>query len=192
MANPCANIVSNWQGACMTVVVRIPRAIDAERIARVHVGSWRESYAGIVPAPVLAKVNEADRAEKWRGYVELAGFRTFLAEVDGEPAGFIHSGPLSEPLVDSADAHIYTLYVLSPYHRQGLGRRLLGVTAATWHEQGGRAISVGVLTQNQRARAFYEAMGARFVRPDTFEWDGHVLDESIYLFENMKELSRSA
>lgn len=176
----------------MSIVFRVPQPSDAERIAWVHVGSWRESYAGIVPAEVLANVDEADRADKWRGYIELPGFLTFLAEVDGEPAGFIHAGPLAKPLVEEADGHIYTLYILVAYHRRGIGRRLLGLAANQWLEQGGRALSVGVLTQNRKARAFYAAMGARFVRNDLYHWDGHALDETIYLFDNLAQLARFA
>ena len=35
-------------------------------------------------------------------------------------------------------------------------------------------------------------LGARFIKFDTYEWDGHSLPESIYLFENLEELARIA
>ena len=68
----------------------------------------------------------------------------------------------------------------------------LGLAANQWLEQGGRALSVDVLTQNRKARAFYAAMGARFVRNDLYHWDGHALDETIYLFDNLAQLARFA
>ncbi|WP_395686469.1 hypothetical protein [Aestuariivirga sp.] len=49
-----------------------------------------------------------------------------------------------------------------------------------------------MLTANQPARAFYEALGARFVRPDVYPWHGYNQDETIYIFENLQELARSA
>ena len=62
-----------------------------------------------------------------------------------------------------------------------------GVAGSGW-----RAMSVGVLTANQPARAFYQSLGAAFVRPDTYQWHGHALDESIYTFDNLAELSTFA
>lgn len=168
-------------------------AIDmAEDIARIHVESWREAYSDIIPPEILERVDVTDRTERWRSYLGVAGHSTYLARVDGEPAGFIRSGTVTEPLVEGADGHIFALYVLRRYHRLGIGRRLMGLVAADWLRRGGRVLSVGVLTENHQARAFYEALGGIFARADIYEWDGHALDESIYLFENLDELARIA
>ena len=175
--------------ALETVTYVFPGPDRAGDIARVHVASWREAYAGIVPDPVLANLDETDRAASWRSYLELPDFFTVLAEAGGAPVGFIHTGPLSEPLVEGANGHIYTLYILNRHHRRGIGRRFLGMSARHLLGQGGRALSVCVLTKSEGARAFYEAMGAHFVRPSTVIWDGHTIDESIYLFENLPELA---
>lgn len=170
------------------VTYRIPTLADAEAIARLHVAAWRETYAGIVPASVLDAVDLGDRIERWRGYLASAGV-TFLAEADGGAAGFIRAGVPEEPLVEGADGHIFALYVLRRYHRQGIGRRLLGLTAAEWLRRGGRALSVGVLTENRPALAFYQGVGAHFARAETYCWDGHDLPESIYVFRNLQELA---
>lgn len=68
----------------------------------------------------------------------------------------------------------------------------MGLAAADWQARGGKALSVGVLTANRPAVAFYEALGARFLRPDTYLWHDHSLPESIYVFEDLAELSRFA
>jgi hypothetical protein len=68
----------------------------------------------------------------------------------------------------------------------------MGMAARAWLDRGGRVMSVGVLTANHGARTFYEALGARFVRPDTYQWHGHALDESIYIFENLGQLAHFA
>lgn len=75
---------------------------------------------------------------------------------------------------------------------RGIGRKLLGLAAKAWLRQGGKALFSGVLTANHGARAFYEAMGARFALPDVYVWDGHALDESIYIFENLGQLAHFA
>jgi ribosomal protein S18 acetylase RimI-like enzyme len=176
----------------MPLTYSSPNVDDAETIAGLHVTCWREAYAGIVPDELIVSVDMADRTTRWRGYLAQSGSATFLAEAAGEAAGFIRAGQIAEPLAEGADGHIFALYILARHHRRGIGRALMGLTARAWLERGGRALSVGVLTANHGARAFYEALGARFVRPDTYQWHGHALDESIYIFENLGQLAHFA
>lgn len=164
---------------------------DAETLARLHVASWREAYAGIVPPAVLATVDIDERIARWRAYLEDDGV-CLLAQDQGRPVGFIRAGAVAEPLVEGADGHIFALYLLEAHHRRGIGRRLLGMTAAAWRDRDGRALSVGVLTANARAVRFYEALGAGFARTDTYRWNGHDLPESLYVFEDLAWLSRFA
>lgn len=174
------------------ITYRIPNVSDAGAIAHLHVACWREAYAGIVPIEILDHVDMADRTARWEQHLGKPTARAFLAEVAGEAAGFIHRGVLDQPLVEGADGHLNALYLLQRFHRRGIGRRLMGLAAADWLAQGGTALSVGVLTANRPAVAFYEALGARFVRPDTYRWHGHDLPESIYVFCNLDALSRFA
>jgi len=175
----------------VTADYRVPTLADAEAIARLHVASWREAYQGIVPSSILDNVDVDERIARWRGYLGGVGV-TFLAEVDGVAAGFIRAGALSEPMVEDADGHIFALYVLRRHHRRGIGRRLLGLVAREWLARGGRALSVGVLTENAPALAFYQGVGACFAQAETYCWDGHELPESIYVFRNLEELARVA
>lgn len=176
----------------MAIAFSVASIADAEDIARVHVASWHEAYGPIIPADILARVDLQDRIERWRAHLGTAGQPTFLARVDGEAAGFIRAGCLAEPLAEGADGHIHALYVLKRGQRLGIGRRLLGLLAADWTAKGGWALSVGVLRANAPAIAFYEAMGARFLKDDVYIWDGHPLDQRIYLFENLGQLARFA
>lgn len=170
---------------------RVPAVADAEAIARLHVASWREAYSAIVPASVLDAVDVADRIARWQGYLASEGV-TFLAEAGGGAAGFIRAGVPDKPMVADADGHIFALYVLQRHHRRGIGRRLLALTAAEWLRRDGRALSVGVLTENRPALAFYRGAGASFAQADTYRWDGHDLPESIYVFRNLPDLARFA
>lgn len=166
--------------------------VDAGDIARLHVASLREADEGMIPSEILANVDVEDRTTRWRDYLAANGYPTFVARVEGQAAGFIRAGRLAQPLSEGADGHIYALYILRAFHRRGIGRKLMGMTATAWLGQGGRALSVGVLSANHGARSFYEALGARFVRPDVYEWQGHQLPESIYILENLPELARFA
>ena len=46
--------------------IRDTDTTDASAIARVHVDTWRTTYAGIVPAEFLAGLSYADREQMWQ------------------------------------------------------------------------------------------------------------------------------
>jgi len=47
------------------MLIREASLTDTAAIARVHVDSWRITYAGIVPADYLAKLSYAQREQFW-------------------------------------------------------------------------------------------------------------------------------
>jgi ribosomal protein S18 acetylase RimI-like enzyme len=104
-------------------------------------------------------------------------------------AGFVNLGAPSEILFPGMDGHIAALYILQAFQRQGLGRRLLGAAAGEWLSRGGISMALGVLAENHQARKFYESLGAKLVHTGTYEWEGHPLDDAIYVFENLAELA---
>jgi hypothetical protein len=64
---------------------------DAEEIAAVHIRSWRETYAGMMPAGTLAELDPAEWAERWRGRLAESeeASAVFLAlDESGALAGF--------------------------------------------------------------------------------------------------------
>lgn len=75
---------------------------DARAIARVHVDSWRWTYAGAIPAASLAALSVDERAEAWHAMLETKprSVRIWVAEVSphdggggGEIVGFAQAGP---------------------------------------------------------------------------------------------------
>ena len=53
---------------------------DAATIARVHIDSWRETYAGIVSAEYLKNLSYSDRTARWEDNLGTAA-----AGVDEKP-----------------------------------------------------------------------------------------------------------
>jgi hypothetical protein len=81
--------------ALETVTYLFPGPDRAGDNARVHVASWREAYAGIVPDELIVSVDMADRTTRWRGYPAQSGNATFLAEAAGKGLSVI-SGMIDE------------------------------------------------------------------------------------------------
>lgn len=132
---------------------------DARAVARLHADSWQRHYRGAYSDAFL----DAGAADFLLAlWTERLGTpspraRTILAVHDGEVVGLAHT-VLGE---DAAwGAFIDNLHVAFGLKRQGIGTRLLALTARAvldWSPTSG--MYLWVLEQNSDARAFYAARG---------------------------------
>lgn len=166
-----------------------PAPEEAADFAALHVGCWREAYRGIVPDALLEGATVETRLGTWQR--ALADEKQIVIGVwdRAEPVAFIMAGKAEEVLFDGIDGHVRALYVRSSHYRRGLGNRLMAEATRAWLAQGGRTLSVGVLAANERARRFYEAMGGRLVKTGTYVWEGHPLEDAIYLYEDLAAMA---
>jgi GNAT superfamily N-acetyltransferase len=141
---------------------RLARPDDAEPVARLHAGSWRRHYRGAYSDAFLDGDVVGDRLAVWseRLHAPDPGRCTILAE-DRGLVGFAHT-VFGE---DSTwGALLDNLHVVHGRQAQGIGSRLLALTAAAVAERPeATGLYLWVLEQNVDARAFYEARGGRCV-----------------------------
>lgn len=161
---------------------------DAVAIARVHVESWRSTYAGIVPDAYLAGLDETLRVKLWQEWL-VSGAVVLVSERKSEIVGFAHAGRIREP-IETADAEIYSLYLLKEAHGRGIGRALLSGVAAMLQQQGFNSVGLWVLERN-RARSFYERCGGRFAASRVIEIGGARLMEVAYWWPKLALLSEA-
>lgn len=145
------------------MIVRRARIEDSKAIARVHVDSWRSTYAGMLPEQTLLKLSSAKREARWwrqvlgrvhrRHYVYVAE-----DETDGV-VGFISGGASRDRELD-AEGEVYALYLLDSYHGKGIGKALFLRLAQKLRDTCGKSLTVWVLAENP-SRFFYEAIGGR-------------------------------
>ena len=174
----------------MTIRLARPLPHEAGDLAALHVACWREAYAGIVPQEILAPATASTRLAMWTAALANPDQIATAAYDGAEPVGFILAGPPLEPPFEGVDGQIPAFYIRASHYRRGIGRRLLADAAARWLARGGHSLTLGVLAGNVRARAFYEALGARLVRTGTYDWDGVPLPDAIYVFEPLEALGR--
>jgi ribosomal protein S18 acetylase RimI-like enzyme len=139
-------------------LVRAARQADARAIAGVHVATWRDAYAGLLPSEVLAGLDAEERAERWHGKLADPAEGTFVVvfETEGRVAGFASGGPSRDQF---PGGEVYTIYVDPRCQGRGAGGRLLA--AAVRHLAAARftEASLWVLADNRPARGFYESQG---------------------------------
>ena len=167
-----------------TVSIRIRSASpdDAGSIARVHVDSWRTTYAGIVPAEYLAGLSYRDREAIWNRALstEQTVGGSFVAETEGSDViGFATYGPEREGN-KTYRGELYAIYLLEDYQRMGLGRRLVSAVVQGLVVNGFSSILLWVLEENNPACRFYESLGGERVSRKTITIGGVDLIEVSY------------
>ena len=170
--------------------IRIRQAVDADArgIARVHIDSWRATYAGIVSAEYLAGLDYDRREAHWHRILADPRQNAFVAESpDGRVVGFVAGGPES-----SGDAaypgELYAIYIDESRQRQGLGRRLVAALGGWFISRGWESMLLWVLAENP-SRRFYEALGGAEVRQQTITIGGTELVEIAYGWRDITSLT---
>jgi ribosomal protein S18 acetylase RimI-like enzyme len=149
-------------------MIRRARVGDAGAIAGIHVRTWRDAYAGMVPADFLESLSEERREAFWREQLLSGNAVTLVAEAGGEVAGWVTGGPSREADLPAA-LEVYAIYVSRRHWRRGLGRRLIGELEAALPCSG--EVVLWVLVDNEPAIRFYRSLG--------FEPDGRAKTVSI-------------
>ena len=137
-----------------SLIVRAATNEDVLAMAQVHIASWRETYPGLLPQPMLAELsiaNEAIRRQRMLDRPRALG-RTlaFVAEHQGEIVAYGScNDQRTGPLYDRGfTGEVSELYVLRKAQRQGAGSLLLSAMAGALLERGHRGFSLWVLERN--------------------------------------------
>lgn len=138
------------------MLIRPATIDDALAIATVQLASWRVGYAGILDEDVLSRINVQERMQKWQPLLQDAA--VLVAQQQQDIVGFCAlATPSRDRDLPDTVTEITALYVHPHWWRQGVARELL---AATREQTAGQAaLSLWVLVDNERGRAFYHSQG---------------------------------
>ncbi len=179
------------------IIIRAASSSDAAAIAAVHVASWRETYAGLLPDEMLGALSVTDRTERWSRILAHAGGPAdaivFVAERNGRVVGFASGGAQRDENLraQGLTGEITAIYVLQSAQRLGVGRRLMAAVANALADGGRGSASLWVLHGNQSARNFYERLGGNVVAEKEDMRDGVVLAEVAYAWRDLARYVRS-
>ncbi len=171
--------------------IRAANPADAGAMAKVHVDTWRTTYAGIVPAEYLSGLSYENRKSMWLSSLETNRWAVanFVAEADnGEIVGFVAAGPESEG-DQTYKGELYAIYIFQQHQYQGVGRGLVSAVAKQMLVDGIRSMLVWVLEDNHQACRFYESLGGEKVGRKTIEIGGIDLIEVSFGWKDIAELA---
>ncbi len=183
------------------VSVRRARPGDAAAIGAVHVATWRNVYAGVLPEEYLAGLSPvlhaigyeqaiADRRRGHAMFVAVAsGADAPLGRLDtggGVVVGFVSGGRARRPGLcgeaPTGGGEVETLYLLDDYRDRGLGRRLMRAMAAHLAAVGCRSVVLWVLRDNP-TRWFYQRLGGRAAARESIRFAGRQVEQMAYLWD---------
>ena len=142
-------------------IVRPAAPEDADGIAEVHIQTWRETYAHLLPASYLDGLDVATRADQWRRTLTEAPVDVppFVA-LDGDRiVGFALAGPARDD-DPPRPFQLYAINAVASAHGSGAGQALLDAAV------GDVPAYLWAADDNPRAESFY--------RRDGFAHDGAV------------------
>lgn len=173
--------------------IRTANVHDAAAIAKVHVECWLTTYKGIVPDDFLASISYEQREQLWRQVLRdptRSRFVYVAEDEGGSIVGFVSGG--RERRRDTLyTAELDAIYLLAPYQRQGIGRRLAVNLVNGLIQEGMTALLVWVLAGNP-ARRFYERIGGQLVYEKTAAIGEVSLTEVAYGWRDAYKLIEQA
>jgi ribosomal protein S18 acetylase RimI-like enzyme len=174
--------------------IREAQLNDAAAMARVIVDSYRSAHRDHIPEESLMMFTYEESERNWARTLHKLGESTerreciYVAEDDTRSLiGVAMGGPerSNHPLYTG---EVYVLYLLSQYHRQGIGRQLTGQVVRRLVEWEMHSLIIRVLKANAPARRFYEALGGQLVLEEQIEENGAVLEQVAYGWEDVSDL----
>jgi ribosomal protein S18 acetylase RimI-like enzyme len=165
--------------------IRAANLEDADAVARVHVQTWQETYHGLMPHALLASLSVEQRAAMWKRVIAESAEAPSLwvsEDADGLIVGFGFIGRSRDERLD-AGGEVLAINLLERAKRRGLGRELFIHLLALLKQRSFVSAGLWVLTANEPARRFYEAMGGRPGAIRSFDVEGGALDEISYIWD---------
>jgi GNAT superfamily N-acetyltransferase len=158
-----SDLSSSGENPIAETSVRLALPAEANEIGEIQVAAWRNSYAGLLPAEVLADLNPAQFAAQWRAALIAPGEarnRVMVALAGRTLVGFAAITPSDDPDADpQRDALIAELAIRPEATRAGHGSRLLNAVVDTVRADGFGRVTVWVNSTDDVLRAFYTEAG---------------------------------
>jgi ribosomal protein S18 acetylase RimI-like enzyme len=126
---------------------------DLTTIASIHATSWRDAYAGILPADYLRDQVQQDLEAYWKQREILPQDVVLVADTSDGPVGFIAVWCRPSPFIDN-------LHVLPSMRSRGIGAALMEAAAGRLIAQGHSTAHLWVFERNEAAIRFYQRLGA--------------------------------
>ncbi|MDH3194969.1 MAG: GNAT family N-acetyltransferase [Hyphomicrobiales bacterium] len=145
----------------LVIDIRFAATGDAAALAGVYERSWREAYAGMLPALALNRMI-AQRGALWWSSALRHRSDILVLDIDAAIAGY---ASLSRARIGGGGmvGEVRELYLDPLYQGIGFGAQLFGAARQVLNSRGNDRVIVTALEENHRAIAFYRQCGGRLL-----------------------------
>jgi len=165
----------------MTVTYRDAGPKDAADLDRIFDRSFCDTFAHLYRSEDLEAFLSGFGVPEWEAQLRDPACAFRIAEVDGEPVGYVKIGPQKLPVETSRPALLLDqLYVLKEHHGAGIARDLMDWALCVAKRRGAEELYLTVFTENHRARRFYDRYGFEAVGRYDFMVGSHA-DEDVIM-----------
>lgn len=132
---------------------------DASPIVSLRQRIWGTTYRGIYPDSMIDGYDYAWHTEQELARINNPNYSVYRIVSDGQNIGYLTLKRTDVVILQS-------LYVVSEYQRQGIGRRAFDFIRDYCAEHHALSFTCHCVPANHSARRFYESMGGRVIAKD--------------------------
>lgn len=169
-----------------TIYYREANVSDCDAIANVHVQSWIESYAGIVPQSFLDNLSIEKRAKMFKTAFTISPYKIYVAEsTEHGVIGFANIGKPREN-VDGYDFELYAIYLLKEFQGKGIGRELFKCCVNYLKSIHGQSMYLLALEASPY-KSFYDNLGGQVIEKRQKEIEEVLFNVLIYGWDSFDD-----
>jgi diamine N-acetyltransferase len=144
----------------MNMTYREASTKDAATLDRIFDTSFCDTFAHLYRAEDLDAFLTSFGIADWEAELEDSAFSFRIAEVAGEPVGYLKLGPMRLPVETERPAILLEqLYILKEFHGVGIAHGLMDWALDEARRRGADELYLTVYVGNHRARRFYDRYG---------------------------------
>lgn len=138
--------------------VRRANESDSYYIANINATSWQKAYRDIISDQILDSISIDAWESSWKSQIQNNAI-VFVICKENNVVGFSQICKNTLLNIESTQGEINAIYLHPDVWREGLGRDLCLVSLVELKNLGFKEAILWVLSENTRARKFYESIG---------------------------------
>jgi ribosomal protein S18 acetylase RimI-like enzyme len=165
------------------LTIRPAKLGDEQALALVGAATFLETYAHMIPGTDLVTHCATKHSpETYAAWLRDPSVTIWLAETEIlAPVGYLVLTKATLPVEDPHphDLEVQRIYVLSRFHRTGMGNALMNLAISKAMSRGADRVVLGVHNENARALAFYKRQGFEIIDARNFHVGISVFCDSV-------------
>ena len=141
--------------------IKIADISDVHDIALINVLSWQEAYKEIIPKKLLSSLSVSDLAEACKHCLQN-GAVILVMKIENKVVGFSRLCKDMPSALASGLGEINAIYLHPDVWGDGYGKELGIASLEELKKLGFKEAVVWVISENSRARRFYESLGFKY------------------------------